>query len=181
MMARVVALFLVLASCQAFLAPMPRSAAVATSSRRMVMSAAPPAFRGDFAEQSTATKVKTITGELEFLEAMASNGDKPVVLKFYDTFCRACKAVAPKFERMAQENPGVAFYQVEFRQDKALCKSLGITMLPTIQIYQGAEGKIVDLPVGPKRFSAAESALAKVLEKRISEHGTTGSIHIPSN
>jgi len=145
------------------------------------MSAASPAYRDQFAEQPTATKVKTITGEMQFLEAMAANGDKPVVLKFYDTFCRACKAVAPKFERMAQENPGVAFYQVEFRQDKPLCKSLGITMLPTIQIYQGSAGKIADMPVGPKRFHVAEATLAEVLNKNSNGHGATGSIHIPNN
>eukprot|EP00611_Tribonema_gayanum_P021400 TRINITY_DN4103_c0_g1_i4.p1 TRINITY_DN4103_c0_g1~~TRINITY_DN4103_c0_g1_i4.p1 ORF type:complete len:190 (-),score=29.80 TRINITY_DN4103_c0_g1_i4:1144-1713(-) len=127
-------------------------------------------------EQSENRKVKLIeNGTDGFLEAMASNADRPVVIKFYDTFCRACKAIAPKFERMAQENPGVSFYEVEFRENKPLCKSLGITMLPTIQIYRGAAGKVASMPVGPKRFHLAEEALASVL----AQEGNSAAIHIP--
>jgi hypothetical protein len=77
---------------------------------------------------------------------------------------------------MAQDNPGVSFYEIEFTKAKSLCKSLGIKVLPTVQIYQGAEGKIADLPVGPKRFHLAEERLAEVLSGTANGNG---SIQIP--
>jgi hypothetical protein len=63
---------------------------------------------------------------------------------------------------------------------QTLCKSLGITMLPTIQIYQGARGMVCNLPVGPKRFHAAEDALAALLQENEAHHESTGSVHIPN-
>lgn len=46
------------------------------------------------------------------LVADAIANDRNVCVKFYATWCRSCKAVAPKYRRIANKWPDVEFYEI---------------------------------------------------------------------
>lgn len=84
----------------------------------------------------------------------ATNENRLVVIKFYASWCRACKAMAPKFQRVADDAPPeMEFYEILFDNNKKLCKSLGIKILPFIEIVAGSKGKIEGFTCGPSKIS----------------------------
>jgi thioredoxin 1 len=186
-----VGLFLGGAAVQAFVLPSAAapSSALASTALRMSTSATPlrpmPNFlpgdepsqltQGDFEGQYPA--VKRIEGLEQMTEALASHQDKLVVVKFIDQFCAACKSVNPRWRQLAHEYKGsAAFYEVEFSTNKALCRSFGIKRLPTVQAFMGASGKVIDTPVGPKRFHLAEKEIAEIIA---SKGESVASISVP--
>ena len=83
--------------------------------------------------------------------AQAECESRVVCIKFYASWCRACKAMAPKYKRVADDWPEIEFCEVLFDTNKALCKGLGIKVLPYIEVVAGSAGKAsTDLhPAGP--------------------------------
>jgi thiol-disulfide isomerase/thioredoxin len=63
----------------------------------------------------------------EFVDALANASDKLVVVDFYATWCGSCRALYPK---------------VNINENKSMCKSLNIKVLPFFHFYRGAEGCI---------------------------------------
>ena len=98
--------------------------------------------------------VPAIVDEDTFIAAMAkSAGDGIVAIKFYAGWCRACKTIAPRFERLAKEfGEEAAFYEIEFSANKDLCRRLDIKKLPCVQFFQGAEGHAATVMCGPSKF-----------------------------
>ena len=85
----------------------------------------------------TATKeslVTPITSMEQFLaeKKKADEVGSPImVVKFYASWCRACKSIAPRFKKVAMEyNDNIACYEIEFVANQELCKELGIKKLP---------------------------------------------------
>merc|ERR1719217_382009 len=83
----------------------------------------------------------------------ATDQNRLVVIKFYASWCRACKAMAPKFERVAEDWPDIEFHEILFDDNKKLCKSLGIKILPFMEIIAGSKGKIEGFSCGPSKIS----------------------------
>ena len=84
-------------------------------------------------------------------DATAEN--RIVVIKFYASWCRACKAMAPKFVRVAEDWPDIEFHELLFDDNKKLCKSLGIKILPFMEIVAGNRGKVEGFTCGPSKLS----------------------------
>ena len=124
-----------------------------------------------------------------------------VVIKFYASWCRACKAMAPKIDTIAEEWPGattcavtgctlasgdahlrpnslsrrchsaarstttpgpvpeIEFFDLMFDNNKKLCKSLGIKVLPYIEIVAGSNGKVESFSCGPSKISKLQEKL----------------------
>ncbi|CAM9497930.1 unnamed protein product [Ectocarpus fasciculatus] len=104
----------------------------------------------------------------DYVSAMAQHQDKLVVIKFYDQFCRACDEIRPRYEDLSRSHPeeDAVFFDVEFSGAKDLCKQLGIMRLPTVQIYDGTNGRVADLPAGPSRFTDVEEKFAAVVSSK---------------
>ena len=82
----------------------------------------------------------------------AKDENKVVVIKFFASWCRACKAMAPKISRVAEDWPDIEFYEIMFDDNKKLCKSLGIKILPFVEIVAGSAGRS-----SPSRAARARS------------------------
>jgi len=75
------------------------------------------------------------------------NGDKPMVVDFWATWCGPCRMVSPIIHELAEEYDGrivVAKCDVEENDDIAV--EFGIRNIPTILFFKG--GKVVDRLVG---------------------------------
>ncbi|CAK9212100.1 unnamed protein product [Sphagnum jensenii] len=100
----------------------------------------------------------------EFVDALANASDKLVVVDFYATWCGSCRALYPKLCKLAAEHEDVAFLKVNINENKSMCKSLNIKVLPFFHFYRGAEGCI-------DSFSCSLSKLQK-LKDAIAQHNT---------
>jgi thioredoxin 1 len=95
----------------------------------------------------------------------AKDENKVVVIKFFASWCRACKAMAPKISRVAEDWPDIEFYEIMFDDNKKLCKSLGIKILPFVEIVAGTAGKVESFSCGPSKISQLQ-ARARALAAR---------------
>ena len=67
--------------------------------------------------------------------------------------------MAPKFSRMADDWPGIEFHEILFDDNKALCKELGIKVLPFMEIVAGEAGNVDSFTCGPSKISTLISKL----------------------
>ena len=63
-------------------------------------------------------------------------------------------------------NPDVIVLKVEFDDNKDMCRSMGVKVLPFFQLYRGAEGKVAS-------FSASLSKSHKLADA-VAEHDLLG-------
>jgi len=89
----------------------------------------------------------------------AKRENQVVVIKVYASWCRACKAMAPKYQRIAEDWPDVEFCDILFDNNKNLCKSLGIKVLPYVEIIAGGKGKVEGFSCGPSKVSQLQEKL----------------------
>lgn len=91
------------------------------------------------------------------------NGELPLVVDFWATWCGPCKMVAPIISKIAEEYDGkivVAKCDVEECEDVAL--ELGIRNVPTILFFKGGEqvDKLVGAVPRPKIQEKVEALLS---------------------
>lgn len=68
-------------------------------------------------------------------------GERPVVIDFYTTWCGPCKMMAPIVEETAKAYAGkVDFYKVDIEKEQELAQTFGIQSIPTF-LYIPAKGK----------------------------------------
>ncbi|KAG8457278.1 hypothetical protein KFE25_011952 [Diacronema lutheri] len=110
--------------------------------------------------ETEAATVVRLNGADDFNAAFDVGSDEQlVVVKYYASWCRACKALGPKVEKIARNHPNVRFYELEFEANKALCKELGIKVLPWIEIFKGGRSTKLE------SFSCGPSKAAQINEK----------------
>lgn len=100
----------------------------------------------------------------EFLEAMsrAAGHEVPAIVLFHAGYCRACKAVLPKFRRLAGETkPRGLFVTVKMEDASALASRLGIRQIPSVQVYNGEHGKVEEFPCGPSSVQRLRDTVAE--------------------
>jgi thiol-disulfide isomerase/thioredoxin len=103
-----------------------------------------------------------------------------VVIKFYAAYCKACRALAPKFLQV-KDDPQLAGLPVvwaEFqttRDSKNLFRRLGVLTLPTIHFYDGtiphededASNLIENFPCPPAKINLLKKKLARFVNSRV--------------
>ncbi|KAI5074058.1 hypothetical protein GOP47_0012071 [Adiantum capillus-veneris] len=115
-------------------------------------------------QKGSVPNLRDVNSTQEFLDALSNAGEKLVVVEFFATWCGSCKALYPKLCQLAGEHPDIEFLKVNFDENKAMCKSLNVKVLPYFHFYRGAEGRL-------DSFSCSLSKLAK-LKEAIATHNT---------
>jgi len=100
-----------------------------------------------------------IHGTEDFLEEMASAGDRLVIVDFYATWCHACRGLYPRLSKLMEEHPDVKLLKVEFESNRSLCKSLGVKVLPFFHFYRGNEGRLDAFSASLKKIGRLKDAI----------------------
>jgi len=68
-------------------------------------------------------------------------GNLPVIIDFYATWCGPCRMLSPKVEEIAREYAGkIVVYKVDTDKEPLLAQSMGISSLPTL-LFIPVKGK----------------------------------------
>lgn len=103
--------------------------------------------------------------EYDAVIAKAAADDRIIVIKISANFCRACKQIAPKYQRVANTyQQHVEFRTLNYEENRDFCDSLGIKRLPTMQILAPRRGHV--------DMTGCVTQLEKSLRKYVhGEHG----------
>ena len=102
----------------------------------------------------------TTVFELERAVADSQARDRLCVVKVYAPWCKTCVAIHPKYLRAAKSNPEIDFYEVDFAQNKPLCKHMGVESLPTGMIFKDG-AKVEHTSLRPSGFKSFVSLLVQ--------------------
>jgi len=84
--------------------------------------------------------IRPIASEAEYHDAInqAAAANRVVVIKIVGKFCRACRVLEPKFQRVAQQwsRKNVDFCTISYEQNQQFIEALGVTEIPTVQIFR---------------------------------------------
>lgn len=130
----------------------------------LVLSATGPNDGVKWWEKDGGPNMMDVHSSKELTDALAAAGEKLVVVEFYATWCGSCRALYPKLCRIAAEHLDIVFLKVNFDENKPLCKSLSVKVLPYIHLYRGAAGRL-------DAFSCSITKLQK-LKDAIATHNT---------
>ncbi|KAK9142425.1 hypothetical protein Syun_011825 [Stephania yunnanensis] len=111
-------------------------------------------------ERNVGPNMIDIHSTQEFLNALSQAGDKLVIVEFYGTWCASCRALFPKLCKTAEEHPEIMFLKVNFDENKPMCKSLNVKVLPFFHFYRGADGQLEAFSCSLAKFQKIKDAIA---------------------
>lgn len=89
----------------------------------------------------------------EYKDVLDKYSDKIVVVRFFATWCKACKAIQPPFYRMASLYPNIIFVEVPVtNQNTNLHQGLEVPSLPYGHVYYPKAGLVEELKISKKYF-----------------------------
>eukprot|EP00208_Stichococcus_sp_RCC1054_P000417 CAMPEP_0206139752 /NCGR_PEP_ID=MMETSP1473-20131121/7133_1 /ASSEMBLY_ACC=CAM_ASM_001109 /TAXON_ID=1461547 /ORGANISM="Stichococcus sp, Strain RCC1054" /LENGTH=160 /DNA_ID=CAMNT_0053533647 /DNA_START=466 /DNA_END=948 /DNA_ORIENTATION=- len=103
----------------------------------------------------------TVHSTEELILHLSQARDKLVIIDFFARWCGSCKALYPKLCKICEANPDILMLKLNFDDNKKLCKSLGITVLPFFQFYRGAEGQVAAFSASVAKVQRLRDALAE--------------------
>lgn len=101
----------------------------------------------------------------EYKNVIGENREKLIVVRFYAPWCKACKAIAPSFYRLAVTYPQTLFLDVPVTPDNAnLHQGLGVTTLPFGHIYHPMGGLVEERKMSKKHFARFAQVLKSYID-----------------
>ncbi|CAK0751164.1 hypothetical protein CVIRNUC_002047 [Coccomyxa viridis] len=95
----------------------------------------------------------------QFVDELATAGDRLVIVDFYAKWCNACRSVFPKLCQMAQDNPDIVVLKIDFDENRDVVKPLAIKVLPYFHFYRGAEGRVAAFSASVSKIQRLRDAL----------------------
>ncbi|KAG9457664.1 hypothetical protein H6P81_002172 [Aristolochia fimbriata] len=105
--------------------------------------------------------IAEINSAQELVDSLTHLGNKLVVLDFYSPGCGGCKALHPKICQIAEANPSVQFLKINYEEQRSLCTSLRVHVLPFFRFYRGAEGRVSSFSCTIQTIKKFKDAMAK--------------------
>ncbi|CAH8275308.1 unnamed protein product [Arabidopsis lyrata] len=112
-------------------------------------------------ERKAGPNMIDITSTEQFLNALKDAGERLVIVDFYGTWCGSCRAMFPKLCKTAKEHPEILFLKVNFDENKSLCKSLNVKVLPYFHFYSGADGQVESFSCSLAKFQKLREAIER--------------------
>lgn len=101
----------------------------------------------------------------EYKHVISGNRDQLIVVRFYAPWCKACKAIAPAFYRLAITYPKTLFIDVPVTPDNAnLHQGLGVTTLPFGHVYHPTGGLVEEIKMSKKHFARFAQVLKTYID-----------------
>ena len=90
------------------------------------------------------------------------NGEKPLVVDFWATWCGPCRAIAPYIEEWAKEYDGkIVVGKCDVEENDDIVMEFGVRNIPTILFFKN--GEVVDRLVGGQSKSAIQKKFEALL------------------
>ena len=90
------------------------------------------------------------------------NGQLPLVVDFWATWCGPCRMVGPIISELAQEYDGrIVVGKCDVEENEELAVEFGIRNIPTILFFKG--GQVVDKVVGAQSKAKLEEKFNSLL------------------
>jgi len=67
------------------------------------------------------------------------NGDKPVLVDFFATWCGPCQMMAPLIEELAEEQSDVVVCKVDVDEEEELAGRFHVMSIPTLMLFKDGE------------------------------------------
>ncbi|ERN19842.1 thioredoxin-like 2, chloroplastic [Amborella trichopoda] len=119
-------------------------------------------------EKTAGPNMIDIHSTKEFLDALSDAGERLVIVEFYGTWCGSCRALFPKLCKTAEEHPDILFLKVNFDENKPMCKSLNVKVLPYFHFYRGADGQLEAFSCSLAKFQRIKDAIVQHNTERCS-------------
>ncbi|CAN8326505.1 unnamed protein product [Cochlearia groenlandica] len=110
-------------------------------------------------ERNAGPNMVDIHSTEEFLKALSEAGERLVIVEFYGTWCASCRALFPKLCKTAVENADILFLKVNFDENKPMCKSLNVKVLPYFHFYRGADGQLESFSCSLAKFQKIKDGI----------------------
>ena len=90
------------------------------------------------------------------------NGELPLVVDFWATWCGPCRAIAPYIEELAKEYDGkIVVGKCDVEENDDIVMEYGVRNIPTILFFKN--GEVVDRLVGGQSKSAIQKKFDALL------------------
>ena len=102
-----------------------------------------------------------VTVSSENFESL-KNGNLPLVVDFWATWCGPCRMVSPIISKLAEKYDGkIVVGKCDVEENEELATAFGIRNIPTILFFKG--GEIVDKMVGAQSEAKLEEKFLSLL------------------
>lgn len=116
-----------------------------------------------------ASTIVEVDNLIDYKKEVVDCEEEIVVVKFYSTWCRSCKAMAPLYKKLSQELTttiaSIKFVQVPVSAENAvLHKGLGVPSVPFGHIYHKGAGLVEEQSLNKKEFRAFKDTLQSYVD-----------------
>lgn len=109
-------------------------------------------------EESQPPRVESLDSHIDWAEFLENDSLK--VVKFYARWCKSCQKVGLLYQKESRKHQDVTFAEVEWSAQTALCRSLGVKQLPTLQFYWKGQ-RLTSFSCPPSQFRKVQDALER--------------------